>query len=185
MNRSWILALALLGGCASQRTDAVQSEARASVTPEMQRVAPLVGTWRGEARAVTVPEEMRAMVPVDVPMRAESTVRWVLSGTHLLGEGWHEQGPGNRVGYVELVTWDREREAYHQWFFSDKGEASEGWWTPTDDGFRVEQEGTRPDGTEIDGVGSFRFVDADTMTFEWRETTPAGPMELRGTSRRQ
>ncbi len=159
--------------------------------PELAKLQRFIGTWTGTAEMIQPsPEEMKKMMPEGAEMPASFaggyTATWTLGGFFLRQDGWHDSGNGEKANYVELITWDPHAGKYHSWFFSDWGEAGEGWMTCDAEGktWRIKSCGSSPAGPST-GEGSMTFDDDNTVEWCWSESGARGHMKLKGTSKKQ
>lgn len=152
--------------------------------PEMARLKCMLGTWTGTAEIISPAPE--GGDEAQTAFKGQSTSEWALGGMYLKSEGWHEMGGGQKMHYVEYVTWDAEAGKYHGWYFSNWGEAGESWMTVSDDGKTWSYYGKSKDaeGNPTKGKGTVTFIDEDTMEWTWTEKGSEGEMHLKGTSKR-
>ncbi len=162
-------------------------------SPELSKLNMFVGHWTGTAEMVKPSmEEMKKSMPPghDAPssFAGGNKTEWVMGGMYLKSEGWYEMGPDQKANYVEYITWNPRDKKYHSIYMNDWGERGDGTMTLADDGktFHGKWTGCKPDGTPMTGCGTVTFSDANTMTWNWRETGFFGQtlMEMKGTSRR-
>lgn len=186
-----ILLTVAVAGCAS-RDVVVDVMPMGEMNPEMANLEGMIGTWEGEAQMISIPAAMREMMPdlpegeLPPPTKGGGTNTWALGGTYLKAEGWHETMPGEKEHYVEYFTWDPVAKKYRQWWFGSNGDWGEGTMTIDDKGVMYTSfRGVNGEGQPTSGHGTLRFVEPDTMEWEWSGNMGAGVVEMRGTSRRQ
>ncbi len=138
-------------------------------------------------------EEMRKMMGEkgkDIPdsFKGEMASTWAMDGRYIKSEGWHEFGGGAKSSMIEYITYDSKAKKFRTWYFSDYGERGESTMTPSDDGKSFKFKGTGVDmmGNSVSMTGSMRFVDNDTIEWDWAEYQGLmQTMKIKGTSKRQ
>jgi hypothetical protein len=161
--------------------------------PELKNLERLTGNWTSTAEMISPSkEEIMKHMPAgskEPPSTFGSgnKTEWAMGGVGLKSEGWYEMGEGQKVNYVEYWTWDSKAKKYRTWYLSDWGESGTGLVTPcTDcDGFCVKGEGVDAQGNKKRMDGCFKFVDKDTVDWNFCEYNPWGKMSMKGTSKRQ
>jgi hypothetical protein len=155
---------------------------------EMKRLEPLVGTWTGTAEMVNPPKMAKGDGPATAPastmptsFEGASTMKYVLDGMAMRGEGWVDMGDGKRMNYVEYWTWDPRAKKYRTIMMSDWGEFGEGWATPDATGRNFTWTGKSQRGKSS---GTIRLTDDRTMEWNMTEKGPHGKMQFKGTSRK-
>ncbi|MCK6455038.1 MAG: DUF1579 domain-containing protein [Phycisphaerae bacterium] len=192
MRRGELLALALsvfVVGCGQPHMQMpMEPPKKPDPAPEMARLEAFVGNWGGTAEMVMT-EEMKKNMPPNMKntFAGANKSDWAMGGMFLKHEGWYEMGEGQKVNYVELVTWCPQNKKYRSWMFNDWGEVGEGWMTMDADGKHctMEYKGMRPDGTASKGCGTMTIKDPSTMEWTFTEMGPHGKMEFKGVSTKQ
>lgn len=116
----------------------------------LQQLAWMVGDWLEESPTATV----------------KSTCRWDESGNYLHNDfyvkitGRASASGSMRIGFDPLTR------QLKSWTFDPDGGYSEGLWTRVGDEWIVRAQGVNAEGKVTAGIGVFRYVDKDTMT--WR-----------------
>jgi hypothetical protein len=176
---AFAVAVAGLTGCAQSAPDMSAMMKKPAPPPELQSLAGLIGNWTGEAEFVSPKPEEPAV------MKGSQKNGWALDGMAFRSEGMYEMPGGEMVNGVETVMWDAGKKKFRAFYNNSWGEMGVGWWDVSDDGksIHVTAEGVRPDGSSMSGSGSMRFVDADTIEWEWSEGGFGG-MKLKGVTRR-
>ena len=180
----------VLAACASTGGSASGSAAKNQPSPEMQRLAPMVGSWSGTCTIVSPTAQERAsmgMPAMPEKMKGGGEYSWTLDGKFLEMEGWHEMAPGQKEHYREFVGWDASARKYHSWYFGSSGERGEGWMTIDPDGktFRVKADGVDAAGAPKSGTGTMTFVSNEEIKWTWSENGPQGTMKLEGTNKKK
>ncbi|MFO0972553.1 MAG: hypothetical protein U1A27_03810 [Phycisphaerae bacterium] len=187
---TFCLGLALIGGCAeSNPSMSMSMPPRAKPAPEMQMLKPLLGSWVGQAQMVSPSrEEMMKHMPKDAPPMPESfasagRAEWAMGGLYMKNEGWYDMG-GEKVNFIEWMTWDPKARKFHSWYFNDYGEIGEGWMTFSADGKTANTCvcGTRSDGKEMKGSGTMTIGATGHHEWTWTEHGPGGEMKMKGTN---
>ena len=194
MIRNLLLGLsvaACLTGCG--RSQWSMETPRSGPAPEMKNLDRLVGSWAGTAEMVEPsPEEMKERMPEGAPempttFKGGGKSEWALGGTYLKSDGWHEMGDNKKATYVEYVTWDADKCKFRTWYIGDNGEYGQGWMTPDKDGntFHFQARGVNYFGKSMKGEGTMRFVNNDTVEWDWTERSGLfNKMSLKGTNKR-
>jgi len=188
-----LCALTLIGGCARHQFS-METPKKPAPSDELKKLSRLVGNWTGTAEMVSPSaEEMQAATPEGSKEKVQTSfafagkMDWALGGLFLKGEGWYEMGEGQKANYVEYWTWDPKAKKYRSWYFSDWGEAGEGWARFTDANTMVtEGQGIDGEGFKMTSTGTVTFVDDSTHNWTMKmKSGKMGKMEMKGTAKKQ
>ena len=152
---------------------------------EMDHLAPMVGTWKGEM-------EMR-MAGSDEVMKSTGTsqIEWGLGKRYLVERMTMTMNDGKQMQGMGLWTWDPKAKRFRNWWFDD--------WSGTGMGtskycpqcrtfcFKGKSKNMAM-GFSTVGEGCMQMVDDNTLEWCWKERIPWTPFtifEMSGTSKRQ
>ena len=132
----------------------VRAQESKAPPPEMNVFRKMVGAWQSEATS-----EVAEWTSEETHTKGTSKNDLILDGHFLLSRNFDSQG---KLSDIHLFTYDKERQAYRQWFFNSNGATLEstGKWDEASSTLTLTNE-TRG----ITGVFSTHFVDKDTL--EW------------------
>lgn len=170
-----LFAFAMVAGC--QNKQPADPYSKPAVAPQMKQLDKFVGQWEGTAKLVSpTVEELAEYDPAIAEelggeFHGESTSEFSLDGTVLKSQSWHEMGDGQKMHYTEIWTWDAKHNKYRTYGFSDWGEHGTGWMWSDDGGATYEMKGSMTDahGNTKNYSGHVKFVNDDTMEWEWSE----------------
>jgi hypothetical protein len=192
---SVLLVSLFAAGCGKPDASDMEMPKKPPRAPEMEALAPLVGTWSGTAEMVKPSaEDMKKSMPEGAPapqttFAGGTTYKWDIGGLFLHAEGWFEMGEGQKCNNHELIGWDPVKKMYHGWYVSDYGERGDNWMKANSDGksFTMKMSGIGMNSKAMKGSGSMTFVDANTIEWTWVEKNALGgtKMEMKGTMKKQ
>ena len=177
-------ALLALVGCEQNKMtldEMMQAPPRA---PELDRLNAFLGSWHGESQM--------KITGVDEPMAntGESNVSWDVDNRYLVERFSYQMGEDTMQG-MSLWTWDDKSGVYRNWWFDNYGIAGTGTvrYDAGNDVWRMKSSGrSMVNGQKTVGAGTIKFVDEDTMKWdyaEWDTLHLIKYMQMSGTSRRQ
>lgn len=170
----------LAAGCSQSSGVSEGPPEKPSQSPEMAKLAFLVGTWTGTAEMIIpTAEDMKKDMPKDAPnpqmkFAASKTYEWDVNNLFLHAQGWHEMPEGQKANFHEFIGWDPHAKKYHVWYVSDYGERTQGWMTVSDDGktYTSKESGIGMDGKKLKGTTTMVLVDSNTVDWTWEEQGP-------------
>ena len=143
---------------------------------EMKVLHKLVGAWQSEMTF-----RVAEWTPEETVTKRTNKSDLILGGHFLLNKNFDSQG---KLSVIYLFTYDKEQQAYRQWFFDSKGSTLEstGKWDEGSSTLTLKNE-TRG----ITGVYSMHFVDKDTVQWSVVSKDQQGKvyLDLHGKTTRQ
>ena len=157
-------------------TSGVRGQENKAPPPEMKVLHKLVGAWQGELTF-----KVAEWTPEETHTTTTNKNELILGGHFLLNKNFDSQG---KLLDIHLFTYDKEQQAYRQWFFDSKGSTLEstGKWDEGSSTLTLKNE-TRG----ITGVYSMHFVDKDTVQWSVVSKDQQGKvyLDLHGKTTRQ
>jgi hypothetical protein len=189
-----LLAFAATSACQTTTSDTNTKTSatteKSTRAPELAALDAFAGKWTGTATVTEITGKMAETMPpvTDPSMKSSptgSTAAWTLNGAFLKTEGWHEEGPGNKVHMTEYMTWDSDAKKYRVWYFSENGENGQGWMVKNGEIWESTYETTKPDGTTSTGKGTATTTGKDTVAWTWTDSGKDGSVKVIGTMKRK
>ena len=157
-------------------TSDVRGQETKAPPPEMKVFHKMVGAWQSEATS-----KVAEWTPEENHTKGTSKNDLILGGHFLLSRNFDSQG---KLSDIHLFTYDKEQQAYQQWFFDSNGSTLEstGKWDEGSSTLTLENE-TRG----ITGVFSMQFGDKDTVQWSVVSKDQQGKvyLDLHGKTTRQ
>lgn len=110
----------------------------------------LVGSWVAEEHGV----------------KTKSTVQWVADKHFLERRYTTTHFDGTTASGVQFIGWNPEGGHVQSWEFSPDGGHAVGLWTPTENGWRVDVQGTAGDGTYTAAVNVLKRLDDNAYAWQ-------------------
>jgi len=157
-------------------TSGVRGQETKTPPPEMKVFHKMVGAWQSEATS-----KVAEWTPEETHTKGTSKNDLILEGHFLLSRNFDSQG---KLSDIHLFTYDKEQQAYRQWFFNSNGSTLEstGKWDEGSSTLTLTNE-TRA----ITGVFSMHFVDKDSAQWSVVSKDQQGKLylDLHGKTTRQ
>jgi len=179
----WVVAMAPLTGCMPKMTIEDLKAMKPQRPAELDRLDAFVGTWEstGECTMAGLDETVKA--------RMTETYRWDGDGWYLVSSGMFSMDEMGDMKGTGVWMYDSKAKKYRMsWVDSMGGMAvGESRYDEKKDTWTMKGSGYGPMG-KTTSKAWFKFVDPDTMEWEWSEYGMGGLMKImsmKGTSRRK
>lgn len=112
----------------------------------------LIGNWSAQAEGA----------------RVQTNLQWV-ANQHFLKRSYTVERDGKpAMTGVVIIGWDPQAGQIRSWSFDSSGGHGTGFWTPTSEGWRIDQSGTLADGTPTSSRDFVIRVPGETNILGWR-----------------
>lgn len=98
--------------------------------------------------------------------RSESVCRWIADKKFVERQYTTRHVDGTTASGLQIIGWDAQSNSIRSWNFSPDGSYATGLWSPVEDGWRAEIQGTTSDGTPTSTVNF--LIKLDDNAYSWQ-----------------
>lgn len=134
------------------------------------RMASVRDTWEATPSAYENVADLEWLIgdwiAEDHGSKTESSCQWIAGKSFVERKYTTTHANGASVSGVQIIGWDPQIDQVRSWNFSADGGNAMGLWTPTEQGWSAEIEGTTGDGTTTKAVNTLKKLDENAYVWQ-------------------